>query len=211
MAEDTSHPILKEEDEGTGPPMAFHPYNIILTLVLAGITVLFLAFSVAYVYTRYNSGDVTLRLPNIFIFNSLFLIASSFTIRWANQCYLDDDTEKYQSALLVTTALTVVFMILQVVGWQQLVNQDIFLASNNMASYLYLISGLHFLHVIAGLPFLILFYVVARKRMKEPVSVLVYFSDPEKRLKLRLLTRYWHYLDGLWIYLVLFFLINRLF
>ena len=95
--------------------------------------------------------------------------------------------------------------------WQQLVNQNIFLASNNMASYLYLISGLHFLHVIAGLPFLILFYVVARKRMKEPVSVLVYFSDPEKRLKLRLLTRYWHYLDGLWIYLVLFFLINRLF
>ena len=47
--------------------------------------------------------------------------------------------------------------------------------------------------------------------MKEPVSVLVYFSDPEKRLKLRLLTIYWHFLDGLWIYLVLFFWVNYLF
>ena len=44
--------------------------------------------------------------------------------------------------------------------------------------------------------------------MKEPVTVLVYFSDPEKRLRLRLLTIYWHFLDGLWIFLVLFLLAN---
>jgi cytochrome c oxidase subunit 3 len=63
-------------------------------------------------------------------------------------------------------------------------------------------------HVIAGLPFLVMFYRTACKRMVDPVTVLVYFSDPEKRLKLRLLTVYWHFLDGLWIYLVLFLGIN---
>ena len=46
--------------------------------------------------------------------------------------------------------------------------------------------------------------------MREPVSVLIYFSDPEKRLKLRMLTMYWHFMDALWIYLVVFLLINRL-
>ena len=99
---------------------------------------------------------------------------------------------------------------MQYVGWQQLFNQNILINSDNSASYLYIISGMHFAHVIAGLPFLGLFLYKAYKKMKEPVSVLVYFSDPEKRLKLRLLTVYWHFLDALWVYLVLFFWINYL-
>jgi cytochrome c oxidase subunit 3 len=86
----------------------------------------------------------------------------------------------------------------------------VFIDTDNSAGYLYVISGLHFLHVIAGLPFLGIFLWKAYKKMVDPVSVLVYFSDPEKRLKLRLLTIYWHFLDGLWIYLVLFFYINAL-
>ena len=107
-----------------------------------------------------------------------------------------------------TIVLSLVFMLAQYLGWRTLFQQQIFINSDNSASYLYLISGLHFAHVIAGLPFLILFLWRAYKDMKEPVSVLVYFSDPEKRLKLRLLTIYWHFLDFLWIYLVLFFWIN---
>ncbi len=191
--------------------MAFHPYNILMTLVLMGITMLFIAFSAAYIYTRFQSNVPTIEVPNIFILNTFVLLASSFTIRWANQSYQKDDTKKYQTALLVTIVLTCLFMVLQMIGWQDLIHQEILLASSNMASYLYVISGLHFMHVIAGLPFLILFYRAALKKMKEPVSVLVYFSDPEKRLKLKLLTFYWHFLDALWIYLILFFLINRLF
>ena len=99
---------------------------------------------------------------------------------------------------------------LRVPGWSQLFANQVYIHSDNSAGYLYVISGLHIAHVIAGLPFLAAFFWTARKRMKEPVSVLVYFSDPEKRLKLRLLTIYWHFLDGLWIYLVVFFFINYL-
>jgi cytochrome c oxidase subunit 3 len=46
--------------------------------------------------------------------------------------------------------------------------------------------------------------------MKEPVSVLVYFSDPDKKMKLEMLSTYWHFLDGLWVFLVLFFLVNMM-
>ena len=106
--------------------------------------------------------------------------------------------------------LTFLFLVLQIIGWQQLFSQNIFINSSTSASYLYVISGLHFAHVVAGIPFLGIFLYTAWKRMREPVSVLVYFSDPEKKLKLRLLTLYWHFIDALWIYLVLFFWINYL-
>lgn len=119
-----------------------------------------------------------------------------------------DNTKGYQGALLATIILSVIFMILQYIAWNQLFADNAGLIRNNLGSYLYLISGVHFMHVIAGLPFLILFLRAAYLNMREPVSVLVYFSDPEKRLKLRLLTIYWHFLDALWIYLVVFFTVN---
>lgn len=203
--------MRKTHDPKEYQQLRFHPYNIALTLLLFSITVLFLAFSAAFVYTRFQNPDLpTVNLPKIFILNTLVLLGSSLSINWAKACYINDDTENYQRALQVTILLTIIFMVLQGVGWNQLMGQleSHFLASN-LSSYLYLISGLHFAHVLAGLPFLLLFLYTARKRMKEPVSVLVYFSDPEKKLKLRLLTMYWHFLDALWIYLIVFFLVNQ--
>lgn len=101
-------------------------------------------------------------------------------------------------------------MIAQAWGWYWLFSNNLKLNTSTTVGYLYVISILHLLHVVAGLPFLYIFWNTAKKRMVEPVSVLVYFSDPEKRLKLRLLTIYWHFLDILWIYLALFFLVNWL-
>ncbi len=189
---------------------AFHPYNILLILVLFGLTVLFLSLSVAFIYTRVQSNLPPVQLPAIFIFNTLILLGSSATMLWAKRSYVNDHTENYQRALIATIVLSVLFMGAQYLGWTTLFRQNIFLDSDPSASYLYIISALHFAHVIAGLPFLAVFLYRAYKDMKEPVSVLVYFSDPAKRLKLRLLTIYWHFLDILWIYLVVFFYVNWL-
>lgn len=183
----------------------FHPHNVLLFLLLLGISALFLSLSAAFIYTRVQSQLPPLRLPLLFLFNTLLLLGSSFTMHRAKETYRKDDTPGYQHALLYTMGLSLVFMVLQTLAWRSLFQQNIFLSTDNSAAYLYVISGLHFLHVIAGLPFLVAFYHTARKQMKEPVSVLIYFSDPDKRLKLRLLSIYWHFLDGLWIYLVVFF------
>ena len=189
---------------------AFHPYNVLLFLTLFGLSALFLSMTIAFVYSRVQNGQPALRLPAIFFFNTLILLASSATMVWAKRAYLQDKTLNYQRALVLTMLLSIVFMIAQGIGWYILFKQNISITSSNSAGYLYVISALHFAHVIAGLPFLGAFLWRARKEMKEPVTVLVYFSDPEKRLKLRLLTIYWHFLDGLWIYLVLFFWVNYL-
>lgn len=199
------------EDYGTDyQNMAFHPFNVLLTLTLISLGALFLTLTIAFVYTRIQSDLPPIKLPNLFVFNTLILLGSSATMVWAKRSYLQDNTRNYQRALLATIIISLIFMLMQFVAWRQLFSQEIFINSNVSASYLYVISGLHFAHIIGGLPFLVVFLVKAYRKMKEPVSVLVYFSDPEKRLKLRLLTIYWHFLDALWIYLVLFFWINYL-
>jgi cytochrome c oxidase subunit 3 len=185
-----------------------HPSYILMFLLLAGISSLFLGFSGAYLYNRIQQGIPPVKLPPLFYFNTLLLIASSIMLRWAKKSYLNDNTKNYKVALIITLALTIGFLISQIFAWGQLRSSDVFIDYNNMASYMYLISGLHFFHVIAGIPFLIMFVINAIVRMKSPVSVLIYFSDINKKRRLDLFNIYWHFLDGLWIYLVLFFLIN---
>lgn len=185
-----------------------HPRTIILTLVLAGITALFLAFSGAFLYTRYHNGLPVVKMPPLFYFNSLILIGSSLTLMKCMKAYINDQTERFKLLLWVTMILSVLFLIAQIIAWRQLTTQNVHLTSSNLASYLYVISGLHFAHVIAGIPFLGYFIWIAHKRLKSPVSVLLYFSDPDKKRNLKLLTTYWHFLDILWLYLIAFFLIN---
>ncbi len=200
---------LKQEVVETPDNFAFHPNNVYLSLLLFSLTMMFLALSGSFVYTRIQNDLPSLQLPPLFLLNTLVLLGSSYTIRQAKKAYLLDDTQLYQRSLWLTLGLSLLFLALQSLAWYQLFSQSVFIHSDNSAGYLYVISILHFLHVIAGLPFLGLFIYRARVSMKEPVSVLIYFSDPDKRLKLRLLTLYWHFLDGLWIYLVLFFVLMR--
>jgi len=187
-----------------------HPSYILMFLLLAGISSLFLGFSGAYLYNRIQQGIPPIKLPSLFYFNTLILIASSIVLKWAKRSYKEDNTENYKLALMITLALTFGFLVSQIYAWRQLQSSDIFINYNNMASYMYLISGLHFFHVVAGIPFLVIFVMNAIRKMKSPVSVLIYFSDLKKKRRLDLFNIYWHFLDGLWIYLVAFFLINYL-
>lgn len=189
----------------------FHPHNVQLFLLLVGLSFLFLALTVSYIYIRVTNGIAPVRLPLLFLFNTVILLGSSYTLIRAKRCYLHDDTQGYQQHLRYTIWLSLLFMVMQTIAWTWLFAQNIHLNSSTTTAFLYVISFVHLAHVVGGLPFLYLFYRTAKKRMVDPVTVLVYFSDPAKRLKLRLLTVYWHFLDILWIYLVLFFGLNYLF
>ena len=203
-------PELEEPIYDEYQNVAFHPYNVMLMLVLFGICALFLAFSAAFIYSRVQSELPPIKIPFLFLFNTAILLGSSYTISWAKKSYLADNTRNYIRALWWTVGLSLLFMGMQIVAWGMLFQQNILPSTDNSAGYLYVLSVMHFLHIIAGLPFLGMFLWKAHRHMKEPVTVLVYFSDPDKRLKLRLLSIYWHFLDALWIYLVLFLYINWL-
>ena len=188
----------------------FHPYNIILFVALFGLSAMFLSLTVAFVYTRVQSALPPLKLPLIFLINTLLLIAGSYKLIRAKKAFETDNIKLYKQLLGVTLGLSVVFLVAQVWGWYALIQNNIFLASDNSSSYLYLLSGLHFLHVIAGIPFLLVFLYRTNKYTQQPEEQLVYFSDKSNKLRLRLISVYWHFLDFLWIYLVLFFFTNTL-
>ena len=172
---------------------------------------LFLSLTAAYIYNRIVAPSMPpIKVPALFVFNTIVLLGSSLSLMRAKQSYRKDDTEAYKYNLLITIGLTVIFLLLQILAWKSLFEANISITHNNLASYLYMLSALHFLHVIGGLPFMLNFYFNALKNMKEPVSVLIYFSDPFKKLKLNILSLYWHFLDLLWIYLVLFLWVNQL-
>ncbi len=199
VMEQEKEPRVLEED------LTFHPNNVMLFLLLFGLTFLFLALTVSYLYIRITMNVPPVRLPWLFLLNTTLLLGSSYTLMLAKKAYQNDDTAGYQLQLKRTIWLSVIFLFMQGAAWLWLfhINQTT-MQTSTTAAFLYVLSIAHFAHVVAGLPFLVAFYRTARKRMVDPITVLIYFSDPEKRLKLRLLTIYWHFLDLLWIYLVLF-------
>lgn len=205
MSTQPTRPAPQQQDE-----FLFHPNNVMLFILLFGLSALFLALTLSYIYIRVTQNVAPVQIPSLFIVNTAILLSSSWTMARAKKCYLGDDTEGYQQNLKWTMWLSLLFMVMQSVAWWWLFQNNIVLNSSTTTGFLYVISFVHLAHVVAGLPFLWKFYRTAQKRMVDPVTVLVYFSDPEKRLKLRLLTIYWHFLDGLWIYLVLFFAVNYL-
>lgn len=186
--------------------LATHPYSLMLYFVLAGLTMIFLALSGAYLYTRFTTGAPPIKIPLIFLLNTGVLYSSSYTLKLAKKFYIADNTEGYRRTLIFTVLLTLAFMILQYIGWQQLKtdNPTIFKGSP-MSEYVFAISVIHVFHILGGLPFFLIFLWNAFSKMRNPVTVLIYFADPMRQLQLRLLTLYWHFLDYLWIYLMVFF------
>ena len=190
--------------------LAFHPYNVMLVFVMMAIGMLFFGIMVAFIYTRVENGVMPIRLPWLFLLSTAVLLGCSYFLKRAKAAFESDEPLAFKNSLTRTFWLTWVFLLVQVAAWTWLFSQNLDLKSGQGAGYLYLLSMLHFAHVLAGIPFLWFFLRKFKKQMASEMGGLLFFSDPEKRLQLRLVSMYWHFLDGLWLMLVLFFLVNWL-
>ncbi len=119
-----------------------------------------------------------------------------------------DDWNGYLNGLLVTAGLGVAFLIFQVAAWKELMAGGIRLSNNIAGAYLYVISALHLIHLLVGLTLLAWFSISALENRNDPVKLLLFESDPFSKMKVDLLCTYWHFVDGLWVYLYLFFVLN---
>ncbi len=187
------------------------PYQqLFLYLGVVGITVLFIALTVAYLFSSVSWQWAQFRFPKLFLVSAILIVLSSFSIQAARKAYDEDDSQQLYKMLQITLGLSIGFVIAQTVGWNNLYQQGIYVAGKPDGSYLYLISGLHALHVLVGVGILGVMMYGLRKKLNDPVKSLLYFTDPSTRLNLKLLAFYWHFVDILWIYLLLFFLFNHL-
>jgi cytochrome c oxidase subunit 3 len=180
-----------------------------MVLILVGITALFSALSIAYLYSRIDKGMQGIKVPWLFVFNTLILASSSYCIQRCRK-YFD---QKNETLILkwgvLTIAATFLFLILQGFAWNHLLSQQITPGSSGGHGYLYAISILHFMHVVAGIPFLIRILLPLYVSKKEGNSVLYFLNDSQRR-KLKHTAWYWHFIDVMWIYLMTFFLIGSL-
>ena len=187
----------------------FYPYKMILIFSLFGISTLFIGLSLAYLFSK-DATWPRLIMPPAFIASTVLIIANSITMHLANYAFKKDWCDLYKVSLVMTFVLSLGFVATQYVGWIELQEKGINLQSHLAGSYLFLISGLHALHVFAGLIFFAVFLFGSFKLVNHPATALVYFTDPIKKLRLQLLTIYWHFIDAIWIYLFLFFIISNL-
>lgn len=185
-----------------------HPNILLLYLLITAITLLFLGFCFSYLYNRIDQDIPPVALPSLFYFNTVLLILSSNYMNKATDAFKTDDAQALLKGLIIAALLSLLFLLMQVLAWRQLIADEIFVNYSNLASYMYLVSGVHLAHIIIGLPFLFNFIKRIFLAKKSSVDSLMFFSSADNHRTMKMLEVYWHYLDLLWIFLVLFFLAN---
>jgi cytochrome c oxidase subunit 3 len=110
-----------------------------------------------------------------------------------------NNLESAKLAISVTLVLGIAFLVGQFMAWGQLVDNKIHLVGNPSGSFVYIISGLHGLHIVGGIVFLAI--VMA--------SIFKMKVHSNNLLRVEMCATYWHFLDALWLYLFLFLLLYR--
>jgi len=166
-------------------------------VVLFAITMMFAAFTSALVVRKGASLDWRhFTLPSILYFNTLLLLASSVTLEVARRRVatfmggLRSRAESPARWLYITLSLGLLFVAGQYIAWRQLSAQGLFLATNPSSSFFYVLTAAHALHILGGLGGIV---NVMGKLSK---SIL-------RRSTLDATARYWHFMDVLWVYLLL--------
>lgn len=187
-----------------------HPSSMMMVLILCGITTLFGALSLAYVYARADMRMSGIHIPWLFIINTVILITAGLCIEQFRKYYRL--RQEYQTIRwgYLTLATTLLFLIMQGFAWYTLLTKQINPASSGGYGYLYAISILHFLHVIVGIPFLLRLLIPLTADYRQGAASLLFIDDHIRR-KLRHVVWYWHFIDGVWIFLMLIFLLSSMF
>ncbi len=184
------------------------PFRFMLWLAIAGSVLLFTVLLMIYVVRVTGPGWVNMPLPTVFLLSTFVIMLSSLTLHNANTAFLHERFSAYRTNIGTTLGLGVLFMVLQGWGWRQLMQAGVRLEGNPAGGFVYLISGLHLLHILIGLIFLVIVFVEAARR-RQYVESFVYSVNPPNQLKLRLTTLYWHFVDVLWLGLFLFLLVHH--
>lgn len=186
-----------------------HPHKMMLMLGILGSSLIFIFLLVAYAVSKPLMPEaVTLPFPKGFVISTLLLLTSSFAISRSVEFFVKEKARQLKRTLLITLILGFLFSISQFFGWNELSGHNIYNSSKEAAVYLYVLSGLHILHVIVGLIYLAYCYILSLKKTTDAVLHLIFFTNPYRKLQLELLTIYWHFIDALWMVLFFYFLFS---
>ena len=187
-----------------------NPKMFALWIAMVSMTMLFAAFTSAYIVRKAAGNWDEYRLPDVFAISTLVILISSIALQWSKVSLNRDNAFSYKFGLGLTLALGLLFVILQYTGWQDLASYGVYIDGNPSGSFLYVITGTHVVHVVGGIVILIFAFIDAILNYSGVVRSLVYETSPGKKFRMRLISTYWHFVGILWLYLYLFFYFNHL-
>jgi cytochrome c oxidase subunit 3 len=177
-----------------------HPHKFALWVGIAGIMMMFAAFTSAYIVRRASGNWFEFKLPDIFMVNALVMLLSSVTIHLSYKAFVNGREQMYKGMLVLTAVLGLLFVALQYKGWEALTAIGATFTINPSSSFIYVISGLHAAHVLGG--------IVALMVALTHALVLPFKPTLRRRQRFQLVVTYWHFVDILWAYLVIFFIMQ---
>jgi cytochrome c oxidase subunit 3 len=173
-----------------------------LYIGIFSILMLFAGLTSAYIVAQADGRWIKFELPFMFWISTGVILISSASMNWALISVKTNNYKNLKLALLISIVLGMAFCVTQFLGWRELLGAGIFFAgktANPGGSFIYLLSGMHLLHIVSGLIYL---FVIYSKSNKNAYNANNYGGVKNSAL-------YWHFLDALWIYLFVFLYFNR--
>jgi len=176
-----------------------HPHKFTLWVGIGSILMMFAGLTSAYIVKRNQAGWVTFNLPIAFWYSTAVMILSSLCLLMATRAFKERIMSRYRILMAVTLGLGVLFIALQLIGFKQLWAVGVTFTGNVSYSFLYAIVGIHAVHVLGGIIALIVMSLKAFNSKVKSYSM----------VPVELIGTYWHFVDILWIYLLIFLLMIR--
>ncbi|RPA70196.1 cytochrome oxidase subunit III [Cyclobacteriaceae bacterium YHN15] len=185
--------------EGAEQPISMHPKKFALWLFIVTVVMIFASLTSAYIVRQSEGNWLEFDLPTIFWYTSGIIVFSSITLHFAYLSARKDELSKLRLGMVITSVLGIAFLVGQWYSWAALVDRDVYFVGNPAGSFLYVFTGLHAIHLISGVIFLIIVLI----------SSFRYKVHSKNMDLMEMCVTYWHFLGGLWLYLFMFLLLNH--
>lgn len=174
-----------------------NPKELLLWLFLGSVSMLFAGLTSAFIVAYGDKSWQLVTMPQNFMWSTIAIALSSGTMHMAYRSAKQNELGRVKIYLYSTLALGLLFLLFQVLGYQELTANGFFLVGENTnSSFVYLISGIHLAHIISAV------LAVTSTLIK----TYQYKIHSKSLLNIRMTGTYWHFLDIVWIYLYFFFL-----
>jgi cytochrome c oxidase subunit 3 len=174
-----------------------HPKEFLMWAFLVSVFMIFAGFTSGYIVRRADGNWLEFVLPTGFLWSTIVVLLSSISMQWAVMMARKDNLDKVKIGVAVTILLGVGFIFAQLNAYNQLVDMGLFLVGNPSSSFLYIITGMHALHIVSAIIVLLVIFA----------NVFQYKVHSKSMMGIRLASIFWHFLGALWVYLYVFFLI----
>ncbi len=190
---------VKQMKQHNDPEYVINPKKFVLWLLIVASVMLFAGFTSAYIVRQGEGNWRVFELPSLFTVNTIIIAVSSIFMQWAYMAAKKDELGQIKIALAITLALGLAFVAGQWFAYKELVQNNVYLSGNPSESFVYIISFMHLLHIVGGIVFVLVTFI---KSLQLNIH-------KKNLLTISLCNTYWHFLGILWIYLFVFFQLNR--